>query len=66
MLAAVPGCGLLRPFLDDPEVEELWVNQGSRVFGARCDHGDDAVNTSGAVGEPNRWIRKRTLHRAEG
>ena len=35
VLAAVSGYGPLQPYLDDPEVEELWINQGSRVFCAR-------------------------------
>ena len=35
VLAAVSGYGPLQPYLDDPEIEELWVNQGSRVFCAR-------------------------------
>ncbi|WP_306232060.1 CpaF family protein [Agrococcus beijingensis] len=35
VLAAVSGYGPLQPYLDDPEIEELWVNQGSRVFAAR-------------------------------
>jgi pilus assembly protein CpaF len=36
VLAAVSGYGPLQPYLDDPEIEELWVNQGSRVFCARA------------------------------
>lgn len=35
VLAAVSGYGPLQPYLDDPEIEELWINQGSRVFCAR-------------------------------
>lgn len=35
VLAAVRGYGPLQPYLDDPEIEELWINQGSRVFAAR-------------------------------
>ena len=35
VLASLTGYGPLQPFLDDPEVEEVWVNDGSRVFIAR-------------------------------
>lgn len=35
VLAALTGFGALQPFFDDPEVEEIWVNDGSRVFIAR-------------------------------
>ncbi|SDH91933.1 CpaF family protein [Agrococcus jejuensis] len=35
VLAAITGFGVLQPYLDDPAIEELWVNQGSRVFVAR-------------------------------
>jgi pilus assembly protein CpaF len=32
---AVAGYGPLQPLLDDPEVEELWINEPGRVFVAR-------------------------------
>jgi len=35
LLAGVSGLGPLQPYLDDPEVEELWINDPSRVFVAR-------------------------------
>ena len=35
VLAALTGYGPLQPFLDDPEIEEVWVNDASRVFIAR-------------------------------
>ncbi|WP_293695162.1 ATPase, T2SS/T4P/T4SS family [uncultured Agrococcus sp.] len=35
VIAALTGFGPLQPFFDDPEVEEIWVNDGSRVFIAR-------------------------------
>ncbi|WP_443728728.1 CpaF family protein [Sanguibacter sp. A246] len=32
---AVAGLGPLQPYLDDPEIEEIWVNSPSRIFVAR-------------------------------
>src|SRR4051794_20630552 len=36
VLDSVAGFGPLQPFLDDPTVEEIWVNGPSRVFVARA------------------------------
>jgi pilus assembly protein CpaF len=35
LVARVSGFGPLQPVLDDPEVEEIWINDPSRVFVAR-------------------------------
>jgi pilus assembly protein CpaF len=35
VLAAVAGYGPLQPYLDDPRVEEVWINAPDRVFIAR-------------------------------
>jgi pilus assembly protein CpaF len=35
LLARVSGFGPLQPLLDDPTVEEIWINDPSRVFVAR-------------------------------
>lgn len=35
LVARVSGFGPLQPFLDDPEIEEIWINDPSRVFVAR-------------------------------
>lgn len=35
IIAAVTGLGPLQPFLDDPTVEELWINSPDRIFVAR-------------------------------
>jgi len=35
VLARVAGFGALQPYLDDPEVEEIWLNAPSRLFVAR-------------------------------
>ena len=35
LVARVSGFGALQGYLDDPEVEEIWINEPSRVFVAR-------------------------------
>lgn len=35
LVARVSGFGVLQPYLDDPSVEEVWINEPSRVFVAR-------------------------------
>jgi pilus assembly protein CpaF len=35
LVARVAGFGPLQPYLDDPDVEEIWINDPSRVFVAR-------------------------------
>ena len=45
VLDAVAGFGPLQPYLDDPTVEEIWINEPSQVFvararRARADHDD--------------------------
>ncbi len=35
LVARVAGFGALQPYLDDPTVEEIWINDPSRVFVAR-------------------------------
>lgn len=35
LVARVSGFGALQPYLDDPSVEEIWINDPSRVFIAR-------------------------------
>lgn len=35
VLARVTGYGALQPYLDDPDIEEIWVNAPNRVFVAR-------------------------------
>ena len=53
LVARVSGFGPLQPFLDDPTVEEVWINDPSRVFVAR--HGrhelTNLVLTTGQVQE---------------
>ncbi|MCU1635045.1 MAG: pilus assembly protein CpaF [Cryobacterium sp.] len=35
VVASLTGFGALQPFLDDPQVEEIWINSPTRVFVAR-------------------------------
>lgn len=35
ILESVAGFGPLQPYLDDPSVEEIWINEPSKVFVAR-------------------------------
>ncbi|GMA85973.1 hypothetical protein GCM10025868_12230 [Angustibacter aerolatus] len=44
VLDAVAGLGPLQPLLDDPEVEEIWVNEPGKVFAAR--HGRSEPTTT--------------------
>lgn len=43
LVARLSGFGPLQPFLDDPDVEEIWINDPSRVFVAR--HGRHELTT---------------------
>ncbi len=36
MADRVVGVGPLQPFLDDPEVEEIWINEPGKVFVAKA------------------------------
>jgi pilus assembly protein CpaF len=35
VIATLTGFGALQPFLDDPDIEEIWINGPSRIFVAR-------------------------------
>jgi pilus assembly protein CpaF len=35
IIASIAGFGVLQPFFDDPDIEEIWINGPSRVFIAR-------------------------------
>jgi pilus assembly protein CpaF len=53
LVARVSGFGPLQPFLDDPTVEEVWINDPSRVFVARNGRHEltNLVLTTGQVQE---------------
>ncbi len=44
VLNAVAGFGALQPYLDDPAVEEIWINEPSKIFIAR--HGRSELTTT--------------------
>jgi pilus assembly protein CpaF len=53
LVARVSGFGALQRYLDDPEVEEIWVNDPSRVFVARAGRHEltDTILTAAQVHE---------------
>jgi pilus assembly protein CpaF len=56
---AVAGYGPLQPYLDDPAVEEIWINEPSRVFVAR--HGRSELTTTILTEEEVRDLVERML-----
>jgi pilus assembly protein CpaF len=56
---AVAGFGPLQPYLDDPAVEEIWINEPSRVFVAR--HGRSELTTTILTEEEVRDLVERML-----
>jgi pilus assembly protein CpaF len=44
LMESVAGFGPLQPYLDDPTVEEIWINEPSKVFVAR--HGRSELTTT--------------------
>jgi pilus assembly protein CpaF len=59
VLDAVAGFGVLQPYLDDPTVEEIWINEPSRVFIAR--HGKSELTTTILAAEEVRDLVERML-----
>jgi pilus assembly protein CpaF len=53
LVARVSGFGALQRYLDDPEVEEIWINDPSRVFVARAGRHEltDTILTAAQVHE---------------
>ena len=53
LVARIAGFGPLQPYLDDPEVEEIWINDPSQVFVARQGRHEltTTVLTAGQVAE---------------
>ena len=56
---AVAGLGPLQKYLDDPTVEEIWINEPSRVFIAR--HGVSELTTTILTGDAVRDLVEKML-----
>jgi pilus assembly protein CpaF len=59
VLDAVAGFGVLQPYFDDPTVEEIWINEPSRVFIAR--HGKSELTTTILTAQDVRDLVERML-----
>ena len=59
VLDAVAGFGALQPYFDDPTVEEIWINEPSRVFVAR--QGRTELTTTILTAEEVRDLVERML-----
>jgi pilus assembly protein CpaF len=59
LVARVAGFGPLQPYLDDPAVEEIWINEPDRVFVAR--DGRHELTTTILTGEQVRDLVERML-----
>ncbi|MDT4907557.1 MAG: pilus assembly protein CpaF [Pseudonocardiales bacterium] len=59
VLDAVAGFGPLQPFLDDPTIEEIWINEPGRVFIAR--RGRSELTTLILTGEQVAELVERML-----
>ena len=55
----VAGFGPLQPFFDDPEVEEIWINEPGRIFVARG--GRSELTTTVLTGDEVRALVERML-----
>ncbi len=63
LLDSIAGFGVLQPMLDDPSVEEIWINEPGRVFIAR--HGRSELTTVILTAEQVAELVERML-RASG
>ena len=59
VLDAVLGYGPLQPYLDDPTIEEIWINEPERVFVAR--HGVAELTPTILTSEQVRTLVERML-----
>ena len=61
LLDVLTGLGPLQPYLDDPTVEEIWVNEPGRVFVARGGRSEltATVLAAGEVERPRRADARR-------
>ncbi|MHA7305436.1 CpaF family protein [Arthrobacter sp. TMN-49] len=56
---AVAGFGVLQPFLDDPDIEEIWINAPDQVFVAR--HGESELTGVSFTAQQVRDLVERML-----
>ena len=61
VLDAVAGFGPLQRYLDDPEVEEIWINEPGRVFVARRGR-SELTTTILAAGEVADLVERMLAH----
>ncbi len=59
VLDSVAGLGPLQPYLDDPDVEEIWINEPGKVFIAR--HGVHELTTTILTADQVRDLVERML-----
>lgn len=56
---AIAGFGALQPFLDDPDIEEIWLNAPDQIFVAR--HGESALTGISLTSQQIRDLVERML-----
>ncbi|MGH3358426.1 MAG: CpaF family protein [Nocardioidaceae bacterium] len=59
LVSRVSGFGAIQQYLDDPTVEEIWINEPSRVFVAR--HGRSELTTTFLTADDVRELVERML-----
>lgn len=59
LVSRVSGFGVIQQYLDDPAVEEVWINEPSRVFVAR--HGKPELTTTILTADDVRELVERML-----
>lgn len=62
LVSRVSGFGAVQQYLDDPTVEEIWINEPSRVFIAR--HGKTELTTTILTADEVRDLVERMLKRS--
>lgn len=58
LLDAIAGLGPLQRFLDDPTIEEVWINEPGKVFVARS--GRPELMVVGSIASVRVWTAART------
>lgn len=60
VMAQLRGCGALQPFMDDPTIEEIWINSPTQIFVARS--GVPEQTSLSLTSEQVRDLVERLLH----